>query len=96
LLLQANELDLAIDVYRQLLREGCTPNLVTYNILIDVHGKTGNWAEAVKVLDALESQVGIAVQYMTPSGFYFLIFLLIFFLLLNFFLIFLSWVFHKL
>jgi len=50
-------LDLAIDVYGQLLREGCTPNLVTYNILIDVHGKTGNWAEAVKVLDALESQV---------------------------------------
>ena len=57
--LQANELDLAIDVYGQLLREGCTPNLVTYNILIDVHGKTGNWAEAVKVLDALESQVRI-------------------------------------
>ena len=60
-MLQANELDLAIDVYSQLLREGCTPNLVTYNILIDVHGKTGNWSEAVKVLDALESQVG-------PSG----------------------------
>lgn len=56
-ILQANELDLAIDVYGQLLREGCTPNLVTYNILIDVHGKTGNWSEAVKVLDALESQV---------------------------------------
>lgn len=56
-IVQANELDLAIDVYGQLLREGCTPNLVTYNILIDVHGKTGNWAEAVKVLDALESQV---------------------------------------
>ena len=55
-MMQANELDLAIDVYGQLLREGCTPNLVTYNILIDVHGKTGNWSEAVKVLDALESQ----------------------------------------
>lgn len=59
--MQANELDLAIDVYGQLLREGCTPNLVTYNILIDVHGKTGNWSEAVKVLDALESQVLIAL-----------------------------------
>jgi pentatricopeptide repeat domain-containing protein 1 len=54
---QANELELALDVYSQLLREGCTPNLVTYNILIDIHGKMGNWQEAVAVLDALESQV---------------------------------------
>ena len=54
---QANELELALDVYGQLLREGCTPNLVTYNILIDVHGKMGNWQEAGQVLDALESQV---------------------------------------
>ena len=54
---QANELELALDVYNQLVREGCTPNLVTYNILIDVHGKTGQWQEAIKVLDALESQV---------------------------------------
>ena len=54
---QANELDLALDVYRQLVREGCTPNLVTYNILIDVYGKMGSWQEAVQVLDALESQV---------------------------------------
>ena len=54
---QANELELALDVYGQLLREGCTPNLVTYNILIDVHGKTGAWQEAVQVLDALEAQV---------------------------------------
>ena len=50
-------MELALDVYGQLQRDGCTPNLVTYNILIDVHGKTGNWREAVKVLDALESQV---------------------------------------
>ncbi len=54
---QANELELALDVYGQLLREGCTPNLVTYNILIDIHGKMGNWQEAVQVLDALEGQV---------------------------------------
>lgn len=25
----ANEMDLALDVYRQMLNEGCTPNLVT-------------------------------------------------------------------
>ena len=35
--LQGNEMDLALDVYRQMLAEGCTPNLVTYNTLIDVY-----------------------------------------------------------
>ena len=39
-----------------MLAEGCTPNLVTYNTLIDVYGKTGSWQEAVAVLDALEQQ----------------------------------------
>ena len=57
LYLQANELELALDVYNQLLREGCQPNLVTYNILIDIYGKMGSWQEAVQVLDALEGQV---------------------------------------
>ena len=56
-------MELALDVYNQLQRDGCTPNLVTYNILIDVHGKTGNWREAVKVLDALESQVSSVLTY---------------------------------
>ena len=44
-------------MYNQLLREGCQPNLVTYNILIDIYGKMGSWQEAVQVLDALEGQV---------------------------------------
>eukprot|EP00887_Chlorella_sp_A99_P000227 scaffold13.g227.t1 len=39
-----------------MLAEGCTPNLVTYNTLIDVYGKTGAWEDAVRVLDALEQQ----------------------------------------
>lgn len=39
-----------------MLAEGCTPNLVTFNTLIDVYGKTGAWEEAVAVLDALEAQ----------------------------------------
>lgn len=56
---QANELDLAIDVYQQMLAEGCTPNVVTYNTLIDVYGKTGQWEEAIAVLDTLERQVHI-------------------------------------
>ena len=42
----------------QLLAEGCTPNLVTSNILIDIYGKTGQWARAVEVLDNLQAQVG--------------------------------------
>jgi len=49
--LAANELDLAIDVYRQMQAEGCKPNLVTYNTLIDVYGKTGAWEDAVAALD---------------------------------------------
>ena len=57
---QANELELALDVYQQLVREGCTPNLVTFNILIDIYGKTNQWQEAVKVLDALDAQVSAA------------------------------------
>jgi len=52
----AGELDLALDVYRQMQNEGCTPNLVTYNTLIDVHGKTGAWEDAIAVLDAVEKQ----------------------------------------
>ena len=43
-------------MYAQLVREGCTPNLVTYNILIDIYGKTAQWQEAMKLLDALHSQ----------------------------------------
>jgi pentatricopeptide repeat protein len=59
--IKANELDLAQDVYKQMLAEGCAPNLVTYNILIDVYVKKGQWEEAVKILDTLEQQVIVLV-----------------------------------
>lgn len=39
-----------------MIAEGCTPNLVTYNTLIDVYGKTGAWESAIAVLDALHAQ----------------------------------------
>ncbi len=39
-------------------QDGCTPNVVTYNTLIDVYGKTGLWSEAVKVLDRMRAHVG--------------------------------------
>lgn len=37
--------------------EGCSPNLVTYNTLIDVYVKTGRWQAAMALLDAMEAQV---------------------------------------
>ena len=55
--IKSGELDLALDVYGQMRAEGVTPNLVTYNTLIDVYGKTGQWEEAVRVLDTLDGQV---------------------------------------
>jgi pentatricopeptide repeat protein len=59
--IKANELDLGQDVYRQMLEEGIAPNLVTYNILIDVYVKRGQWEEAIKTLDRLEQQVCVRV-----------------------------------
>lgn len=39
------------------LQDGCQPNVVTYNTLIDVYGKTGLWSEAVKVLERMRQAV---------------------------------------
>jgi pentatricopeptide repeat protein len=47
--IKCGQLQKALEVYGELLREGCVPNVVTYNTLIDVHGKIGQWAEALKV-----------------------------------------------
>lgn len=33
------------------------PNVVTYNTLVDVHGKTGQWEKAVRVLDDMRQEV---------------------------------------
>lgn len=37
--------------------EGCQPNVVTYNTLIDVYGKMGRWEDAVQVLDDMADKV---------------------------------------
>jgi pentatricopeptide repeat protein len=37
--------------------EGCTPNLVKFNTLIDLYVKTGQWQEAMGVLDTLQEHV---------------------------------------
>ena len=63
--IKSGELELALDVYGQMRAEGVTPNLVTFNTLIDVYGKTGQWEEAVRVLDTLEQQVP-SVWYHLP------------------------------
>lgn len=33
------------------------PNVVTYNTLVDVYGKTGQWEKAVRVLDDMRQEV---------------------------------------
>jgi pentatricopeptide repeat domain-containing protein 1 len=55
--IKCNEVGLVQQVYNQMLQEGCTPNLVTYNTLIDLYVKTGQWQEAIKLLDKLEEEV---------------------------------------
>jgi len=37
-------------------QDGCAPNVVTYNTLVDVYGKMGNWEKAVDVLDLMKSE----------------------------------------
>ena len=37
--------------------EGCQPNVVTYNTLIDVYGKMGRWEDAVRVLGDMIDKV---------------------------------------
>ena len=39
--IKAGALQQALAAFEQLLAEGCSPNVVTYNTLIDVYGKTG-------------------------------------------------------
>jgi pentatricopeptide repeat protein len=38
--------------------EGLSPNVVTYNTLVDVYGKRGAWEQAVGVLDDMTAEVG--------------------------------------
>lgn len=34
------------------------PNVVTYNTLVDVYGKLGQWERAIHVLDMMKHEVG--------------------------------------
>lgn len=53
--IKSGQLQKALEVYHEMLREGCTPNVVTYNTLIDVYGKTGQWQEALRVIETMNA-----------------------------------------
>jgi pentatricopeptide repeat domain-containing protein 1 len=57
-LLQCDACDLALDVFKQMHEDRIRPNVVTYNTLVDVYGKTGQWEKAVRVLDDMRNEVG--------------------------------------
>lgn len=40
-----------------LLLQGCPANVVTYNTLIDVYGKSGQWEQALGVLEQMKREV---------------------------------------
>jgi pentatricopeptide repeat protein len=52
--IKCGQLQQALAVYRSMQADGCAPNVVTYNTLIDVYGKTGQWSEALAVLGRME------------------------------------------
>eukprot|EP00879_Flechtneria_rotunda_P033811 GHRR01037608.1.p1 GENE.GHRR01037608.1~~GHRR01037608.1.p1 ORF type:complete len:117 (-),score=24.66 GHRR01037608.1:231-542(-) len=55
--LQCDASDLALDVFQQMYEDRIRPNVVTYNTLVDVYGKTGQWEKAVRVLDDMREEV---------------------------------------
>lgn len=57
LLLQCDACDLALDVFKQMHEDRIRPNVVTYNTLVDVYGKTGQWEKAVRVLEDMRDEV---------------------------------------
>lgn len=58
LMVQCDACDLALDVFKQMYEDRIKPNVVTYNTLVDVYGKTGQWEKAVQVLDDMRKEVG--------------------------------------
>jgi pentatricopeptide repeat protein len=58
--MQCDACDLALDVFNQMHEDKIKPNVVTYNTLVDVYGKTGQWDKAVRVLADMREQVRTA------------------------------------
>lgn len=47
----------ALNIYKSMRQTECSPNVVTYNTLIDVYGKLGQWEDAVRVIDVMQREV---------------------------------------
>lgn len=47
----------ALNIYKSMRQTDCSPNVVTYNTLIDVYGKLGQWEDAVRVIDVMQREV---------------------------------------
>lgn len=47
----------ALEIFNNMRAERCTPNVVTYNTLIDVYGKLGQWDRALGVIKLMRSEV---------------------------------------
>ena len=53
---------LALETYHAMRQDGCQPNVVTFNTLIDVYGKMGQWEQAIKVLNLMKGEVSVSVM----------------------------------
>jgi len=64
---------LALETYNKMRQEGCAANVVTFNTLIDVYGKMGQWEQANRVPGTMKTEVGTPTPLhspceSTPSG----------------------------
>ena len=48
---------LALETYNKMRQEGCAANVVTFNTLIDVYGKMGQWEQANRVPSTMKHEV---------------------------------------
>lgn len=48
---------LALETYHKMRHEGCAANVVTFNTLIDVYGKMGQWEQANKIPSIMKGEV---------------------------------------
>ena len=59
--IKCGKLPAALDIFAAMQAEGCAPNVVTFNTLIDVYGKLGQWEAALGVLRAMRAEVRVVV-----------------------------------
>ena len=57
--IKCGKLPAALDIFAAMQAEGCAPNVVTFNTLIDVYGKLGQWEAALGVLRGMRAE-GVA------------------------------------